>query len=228
MSKSNMPSKCSSNDDKTPSKLKLNLPKLNVTVATSALKKPKAKAMEVTSMTQPWKCIHIAPKNADNDSLSGFLLVCDGRLERNMCPPLSHRKDPEVVEYIKSIDCVGHVFSPILPGGGEVLNQKNYTMKGLLFIVGVPTSMQEVRTHIEACVQGNIIAHACFSMCMDPIEETHLWLDSECTKIPYFSMTLIGVISNGFSIMCAFMMSAAPKSPGSNTGRLTPRISHPH
>jgi hypothetical protein len=88
MSTTNAPSKRSSDENKTLSK-----PKLNVTIATSALKKPKAKAMEVPVTTQLWKCIHIVPENADDDLLSGFLLLCDGNLEINMYTPLYHQKD---------------------------------------------------------------------------------------------------------------------------------------
>jgi hypothetical protein len=76
ISDTSTPSKCSSDDDKIPSK-----PKLNLVVATSALKKPKNK---MTLATQIWKTIHIVPVDTDEDSLSAFVLTCDGRLKRNL------------------------------------------------------------------------------------------------------------------------------------------------
>jgi hypothetical protein len=100
MSTSNAPSKRSSDDDKTLSKPKLNLPKLNVTITPSSLKKPKSKPMAVPLTKQLWKCIHIVPEDGGEDSVSGFLLMCDRQLEVNMYTPLYHQKDPDILEYL--------------------------------------------------------------------------------------------------------------------------------
>jgi hypothetical protein len=50
--------------------------------------------------------------------------------------------------------------------------------------------MQEIRNHVETCVLPSVIEHAHVNPRLTPIEEKPLWLDSEYTKIEYFSHAL--------------------------------------
>jgi hypothetical protein len=150
MSTSNTPSKRSSNDNEKPPK-----PKLNLAIAPSSLKKPKAKPAVVPATQHLWQAIHIELE--DGDQLCCFFLMCDGQLEVNMCTPLYFRKELDCAEYLKVIDCIGHIFNPITPAGTKVNNSCGYPMKALFFSIGLGMTKQEIRAHVELCVHPRII-----------------------------------------------------------------------
>ena len=116
--------------------------------------------------------------------------MIDGKLEKNMHTPLYNKGDPLVQHYVEAIGCLGHVFKPVLPTGGRVVNRKNCPMVALFFPLTKGTSMQEIRDNVETCFIPNIILHARENARLTPIEEKPIWLDSECTKIDYFSHVL--------------------------------------
>ena len=186
MSANNTPSKRSSDDDKSPSK-----PMLNITVLPSSLKKPKKVAQAVSISTMLTKVIHIEPPDGGDEVPCGYLLMIDGKLKKNMhTPPYNLKANPLVQSYVEKIGCLGHVFKPILPTGGRVVNRKNYPMVALFFPMDKGTSMQAIRDNVETCVIPNIIVHAHVNPCLTPIEEKPIWLDSEYTKVGYFSNAL--------------------------------------
>jgi hypothetical protein len=186
MSANSTPSKRSSGDDKSPSK-----PLLKITVLPSSLRKPKKldKAVAITTMLT--KVIHIEPTTGGEEAPCGFLLLIDGKLERNMHTPLYKLKDdPLVQKYVEDIGCLGHVFKPIIPSGTRIVNRKNYPMLALFFPVDKGTTMQEIRDNVELTVIPSIILHSRENPRFTSIEEEAVWSDIEYTKIEFFSYAL--------------------------------------